>query len=125
MKKIEDPILTERDRRPLGRTMLCQNCAYWETRAFNRATLTEDNAIGPWSDVVGECKRRAPVPQQHIARHIGQLTAQAAFALNTMANIEIDKDDDYELGSVYEDQVHEWPMTNANDWCGEFKRKEK
>jgi len=125
MNETEHKVLAERDRRPLGRTMLCQNCAYWEISSYSEATLAEDNTIGPFSDVSGECRRRAPVPQQHIVLHTGQLTAQAAYALNIMANIKIDENDDYELGSVYEDQVHEWPMTNANAWCGEFKRKEK
>jgi hypothetical protein len=119
--ELNKQVLEERDRRPLGRTMLCQNCIYWTPLgSFDQKELDEDNAKGPFSDIFAECRRRAPVPLQHIILHTGQMTAQVAFAVNVLAKIKINEHDDYEMGSVYEDQVHEWPMTNANDWCGEF-----
>jgi hypothetical protein len=117
----EEQVLEEYDQRPLGRTMLCQNCTYWGP--FDQKQLDEDNIKGPFSDIFAECRRRAPVPLQHIILHTGQMTAQVAFAVNILAKIKINENDDYELGTVYENHVHEWPMTNANDWCGEFKRR--
>jgi hypothetical protein len=126
LTELDERELLNRDRRPLGRMMLCQNCIYWEIADYNCDQLIKDNAKGAFSDVVGECRRCAPRPLQHIILHTGQMVARAAFALNTMAKIPINEEaDDYEMGSTYEDNVHEWPMTNANAWCGEFKKREE
>jgi hypothetical protein len=122
-ENLNEQVLEKYDQRPLGRTMRCQNCAYWEFPLRQKQQLDDDNAKGPFSDIYAECRRHAPIPLQYVILHIGQLTAQVAVAVNILAGIKMSENDDYELGSDYEDNIHEWPMTNANAWCGEFEQR--
>jgi hypothetical protein len=92
-------------------TEFCGLCRYWEFdhRPFGRNAL-------------GECHRHAPVPGQQVMSLIAQLLGHVAF--NTAAAANLDSKDaeelfhETELHSSF--QVHEWPITESSEWCGDF-----
>jgi hypothetical protein len=100
---------------------------YWmPSNRWDEADLIKDNdRSGIWSDVVGECHRRAPSPTQAMMSRIASLIGEIAWASNEIANIESEEHGDYELGATDIYHIHEWPMTGANDWCGDFRQGRK
>jgi hypothetical protein len=141
MTKIPDPDhdehmsqwhrFVELTRRPGGRQTACQHCCFWEPNEFHEARLALDNRDGInchdalWTDVDGQCKRKPPDPLASVIMTMGQLIGQCAWALETLANIEHDNTQDYSLDGVDQYEIHERPFMNANDWCGEFRARQK
>lgn len=121
--ELSKQVLDERSRRPGGSGTICQRCCYWECTKYDTAQLAKDNSEqgGAWSDIFGFCKRHAPIPVQAITHHMGQLLGEIALMLHGAHNYELTKNRDYHLEGRDTFEVNEWPMTNANDWCGDFK----
>lgn len=130
--KYDDLALKELEsfrQRPLGEKMRCQFCVYWALDSVfankNRKQLALDNdtKLGVYSDVSAECRRHAPVPQDITQDIQLEFLSRVTWVVEELARIKhTDKHDD--IGSTAEDHVHEWPMTNANDWCGDFVARE-
>jgi hypothetical protein len=118
-------------RRPGGRQTACQHCCFWEPSELNARQLVVDNRDGIngyhalWSDVQGQCNRRPPDPVASVFSQMAQLIGSCAWALETLANIEHDDTQDYEVGGQDQYEIHERPFMNANDWCGEFTARQK
>ena len=92
-------------------TAICGNCRFWE---FKHKPSDDD--------AVGECLRRAPIPLQAIASMIGRALGAAAWAAEASADIEHDeKRTDYTFDCVDQYEVHEWPLTQASQWCGDHE----
>lgn len=115
----------EKDKQERRGGAVCQKCIYWEPDFLQaeRQLVMDKESI--WSDVLGFCHRHAPQPSMSMIHHMLQLIGESTWALNSIANIENDESQDYrpECRDVFE--VHEWPLTNANAWCGEFKAGRK
>lgn len=98
----------------MARQPVCCTCAYWEFLYKNR--MDSDYALG-------ECRRHAPAPMQHVMKEIARSVGLTAFAVETMA--EFTENEHYEghdyLAEMSEKyRVYEWPRTDAADWCGEY-----
>jgi hypothetical protein len=114
--------IAERARRPGGADTVCQKCAYWSATNWGRKQLEKDNSEhgGIWSDVFGFCKRRAPTPIPALLYQMAQLIGEIAIIQHEAHNYTLTENRDYDMDGRNVFEVHEWPLTNANDWCGEF-----
>jgi hypothetical protein len=116
---------SQQRRRP-DEGMLCQNCVYWVVDNWtDERRLAKANMNGFWSDVRGFCKKHAPTPTSQLLHEIAQFAGEAAWALDEMAKIQTEDCKDYRVETKEIFYINEWPMTDANAWCGEFKAGRK
>jgi hypothetical protein len=112
-------------RKALGPDARCRNCIFWELDGWWQEKQLQEDADNIWSDVTGECRRRAPSPLQVLIEDIRLLIGMTAWAVEEQANVAHDKSVDYEGGSMRDFSVNQWPSTGADDWCGEFQAGRK
>jgi hypothetical protein len=95
----------------------CRFCIFWSLRGWREEKKAADDV-----DVHGECRRHAPRPMQGLFQRIGDMLGAIAWATEAQANIEHKDDMDYnfEGTDIYETD-YAWPLTNIDDWCGDFK----
>jgi hypothetical protein len=86
--------------RPGGERTRCRNCIYWEVADVDALIDLIEEGDSIFSYVMGECRRHASRPMQSIVR-------RDYF--------------EYLTEGVDEYDVHNWPQTDANEWCGEFR----
>jgi hypothetical protein len=90
-------------------TDFCARCKFWEFISRR------------YGDAVGECRRHAPRPIQSVLVETAHKAGLAAWAIEEHAGIEHDDKGDYLSESAASFDVHEWPRTWAEAWCGEFE----
>ena len=102
----------------------CQDCIYWEFRNYWQELSFLD---GEEDDIWGQCHRHAPRANESVLSKIGNTLGTVAWAVEVTANIEHKEDargidgTDYEFATADEREVWEWPLTQPDAWCGEFR----
>ena len=125
MDETEAAELAHRARRPNGAAQACKNCCYWDIRSFEIKQLeTERAANEVFSDLMAECRRHAPYPMERHIGHMTSLLGLIAWSVEKTANVKHESDNIYSADTIAENEVNEWPMTNANDWCGDFLKRD-
>jgi hypothetical protein len=89
----------------------CESCLYWDASAAVDASGFDDRPRGA-------CRRAAPRPRSDFDRIVADYLAQIARHLAP----ETDED----AFSIHESEAAAesyWPLTVADDWCGEYAKR--
>jgi hypothetical protein len=87
----------------------CSTCRYWELSAdADKAPLFDDRPRGV-------CRRAAPRPRSDFDRIIADYLASIARHVSGQGG-----DDLYVIHESEAAAESYWPMTVADDWCGEY-----
>jgi len=89
-----------------GPAQACRICRFWH---LDKSTHDEDRAVEDGDIAVGSCRRRAPVV-------LGELAALGAP--RQAWGRAPDRDEELSSTQIYRASPH--PVTECNDWCGEF-----
>ena len=104
------------DELDLDEVEICARCRFWQFDHRPKHNFA-----------VGECRRHAPIPMSYVMTMIASFTGETGWAVNTMANVEMDPKEEETLDRGAEGteqfEVHQWPIVQANDWCGDFDKR--
>lgn len=93
---------------------ICARCRFWEFISRPEFDYAK-----------GECRRHAPAPIPRIISMIAEFASDAGWASMTAAHVEIDEAPYQERGGTGVYEIHEWPITSASDWCGDFDQRQE
>jgi hypothetical protein len=114
-------------RRPGGAKQMCKYCWYWDVNSWELEDLEKEIARGAHlSDMNGACRRHAPRAIERLRDQATELLGKIALAAEKLAGIEHEDDPQetiYYTTSIYGNEIHQWPLTNAHDWCGDFQER--
>ena len=89
----------------------CSTCLYWEASTSLDAAAFDDRPRGA-------CRRLAPQPRSDFDRILADYLAQIARHLSQEAD-----EDDFTIHESEAAAESYWPLTVADDWCGEYAKR--